>query len=519
MKLARTYFLPAIVAITCCKYQMASAQAPYLRVQQPEYAKNEGYGIATDFANNVYTVGYYKDSIKFENTTIYGEGTRGFISKHTGEGKLLWLKNTTLSGFTQPRNVITDKQGNVFVSGVYQTMSGQVSVIPGEKFPSPKFTYGGFIIKYGSDGDAIWAKGHSDSRFDNGLSADDSGNVYTTGELAVKFTPAGLPVWSKAFQPKGYPSFEQGTLPGSNGDIYVTGNNYLLGKRNANGDSLWLKTIPGQAYNHVFGRAIAKGDPGFIYVAGSYIDTADFGVAILLPGGSGRETKFIAKCDTAGNIIWAKQFGRGQEQGGYGETVMGISSDAHGNVFIAGRITDSAYFGNITAYGYGAYAAKYSGTGDFLWVSTTRRGSKPTISMAEDIAVDGLGCAYITGFFEDTVKFDDKVLTTKNLEPSVFIAKLGPFSTGIDNHNSAAKNGIVVWPNPAKDMIDINLDKSHSFREVRLIDQAGRLVAKEDIPEHTTTKRFNIGNVATGVYYVQLVGNSGSETAKIVVQH
>lgn len=102
---------------------------------------------------------------------------------------------------------------------------------------------------------------------------------------------------------------------------------------------------------------------------------------------------FVTKTDSAGNFLWAVGL-RGGE-------MNGVSTDALGNVYVAGGCGNSIFYGttnsmSVTSAGWGdAFITKYDPDGKVLWVRL--RGLANTHDYANAIATDKDGNSYIVG--------------------------------------------------------------------------------------------------------------------------
>src|SRR4051812_21287933 len=130
----------------------------------------------------------------------------------------------------------------------------------------------------------LWAKKGSSPGFENGnaVVADDSGNVYVTGQL--EFT--------SVFDGYSLPSYGQHDI--------------VVAKYNASGNLKWIHSAGGLEGD--IGLGIGIDSKHNVYVTGEMELTVFFGNGINLTS-TGNNDVFVAKYDVNGNILWAKSFG------------------------------------------------------------------------------------------------------------------------------------------------------------------------------------------------------------------
>lgn len=96
------------------------------------------------------------------------------------------------------------------------------------------------------------------------------------------------------------------------------------------------------------------------------------------------------------NFVWTKSCG-----GNYGDVGESIVNDAHGNLYVTGYFTDTAYFNNIQAIAQPAqinsdiFLSKYDPNGSLIWMK--QAGGTGT-QISNDVAISGDG-VYIGGIF------------------------------------------------------------------------------------------------------------------------
>ncbi len=161
------------------------------------WAKNEGgsssdntNSIVADNFGNFYLAGYFfSDSITFDSTILFNSGPyhpNMFIAKYDSIGNVIWAKTTT--GYPdddRAESVAVDNAGNIYVTGLYAGSNSPIS------FDSITLTNSGapysdiFIVKYNSNGNALWVKSTIGNTNDEAYSIvyNNSGSIYVGGSF------------------------------------------------------------------------------------------------------------------------------------------------------------------------------------------------------------------------------------------------------------------------------------------------------------------------------------------------
>jgi hypothetical protein len=229
-----------------------------------------------------------------------------------------------------------------------------------------------------------------------------SGNFYHTGHFmgTVDFDPgAGVTNLTSA-----------GSL-----DVYVQ-------KMDANGNLLWAKRMGGTQGDQ--GGSIAVDASGNVYVASIFAGTADFdpGAGIFNLTALGLHDMYLLKLDVNGNFLWAKRYGNT----GYSESCSAIALDAAGNIYSAGRFSNTVDFdpgagtSNVTSAGSeDGYIQKLDANGNFVWVKQI--GGLMTDEIYT-MKIDASGNMYLGGSFQLTVDFDPGAGTTNQTAAGTYDA-------------------------------------------------------------------------------------------------
>ncbi|MBL4861582.1 MAG: hypothetical protein JKY09_01000, partial [Crocinitomicaceae bacterium] len=214
--------------------------------------------------------------------------------------------------------------------------------------------------------------------------------------------------------------------------------------------------LPG---GHVYGTSNAVDSSGNVYVAGFFSRVADFDPSTeeaLLSSGSGGNGIFIAKYDSLGNYLWAKNIGSTAAIG----TTYSIGLDANNNIYLTGEFIGTGDFdpsegiANLTSDYKDLFIAKYDSLGNYLWAETIITGQDDFLS---GLGVDSNGDLLITGRFEGVVDFDPSI-GTANLEATmnkdIFLAKYDAYGNYVWAKNIDGNNYYLLNSSPISLAID-----------------------------------------------------------------
>ncbi len=238
--------------------------------------------------------------------------------------------------------IVVDSLGNVYVTGTTE----------GDLFDTPAGESDAFIAKYDTNGNPVWAKQFGSDLSDGGnsVAVDSSGNVYVTGNTS-------------------------GSLFG----IISGKSDAFIAKYDTNGNPVWAKQFGSDLRDIGFGIAVDSSDN--VYITGH--TNGD-----LFDRNTGAYDAFIAKYDTNGNPVWAKQFGTNSL-----EEHSGIAVDSSDNVYITGSSTGDNRSGtNIGSND--VFITKYAKNGIKMWA---KQFGSISFEGSYDVAVDLSNNVYVTG--------------------------------------------------------------------------------------------------------------------------
>jgi hypothetical protein len=174
-----------------------------------------------------------------------------------------------------------------------------------------------------------------------------------------------------------------------------------------------------------YSSGIAVDNEGNFFTIGSFKDTIMLDTISLAANGA--PSIFVAKYNSAGNIIWAKTVAASIDPLLDAVTINAIAADRSGSVYITGNYLGNAIFFGAKHTSVAAseiYLAKISGSGDLLWMRTAGGHGVGNYNQNESYALctDSMGNCIITGRYFRTALFDTITLSS-SLPNELFVAK------------------------------------------------------------------------------------------------
>ncbi|HKR04851.1 MAG TPA: SBBP repeat-containing protein [Bacteroidia bacterium] len=436
----------------------------------------QSHSVAADGYGNVYSTGwYYNTDVTFGSATLNYSGDGDiFVVKYDAAGNVVWANGAGGTGFDEPRSVAVDASGSVYVAGIFDGPAltfGSTTLVNADST-----TIDMFIVKYDSTGNVLWAKsaGGIDREFAESIAIDFAGNVYVSGSFegvslsfdavvitnvnpatedifVVKYDSDGNALWAKSGNGN---NLDWATCVTTDpfGNVFIAGPFYsdtlvfdgtllvnpfsslgceeiFIVKYDSSGNVAWVKEAIGNGYfNEPY--SLASDAFGSVFVTGvAYSDTVTFDGIILTNPLAGYNDMILAKYDSAGNVLWAKKTGGYSSDYGYS-----VTADASGNAYVVGYFdSDTIHFDAVTSvtinpvFYSDLFLVKYDASGNVAWAKSTGGIYQPSSwgFAQQGIASDGAGNIYTVGSFNfDTLAFDSDTLFLGGSSSNVFLAKL-----------------------------------------------------------------------------------------------
>ncbi|MFN0188703.1 MAG: T9SS type A sorting domain-containing protein [Bacteroidia bacterium] len=505
------YLLLIIISALCSIYNLAYAQTPIW--QWVKSANGNHFDIAvrscTDASGNLIVAGsYFSTPLSFQNNVINSNGGYDvFIAKYDAAGNEMWIRSFGNVGEESVNDIACDGNGNIYLTGTYNNNI----LFGGDSLLTSNFQYSMFLIKYDSLGNEIWGKGVRGTSLVNyvvghSLQCNNSNDVIVIGRfksqtilfdslvvndinnvdvLLAKYNSGGVLQWAQSIG---------GIMDdwGLGVDCDNLNNIYITGMYGANGITIGSFTLPNSGSSDVFlakldsagvaqwatrgigassevARSVSVSNNGDTYITGNFESPIlSFGSINIY--NNGESAMFIAKYNSLGSVVWAKNSSGPGLATGYDIDTYGTNE-----IYVTGWY-DSTFVSFdttslISSGGEDVYIAKYNGNGNLEWVTG------PTGNLNErcyGVTASPNGDITITGMFESSpVEFGSLQLNnTTSTYQDLFIARLSkPTSTA----EIIRSSDIIIGPNPSNGVLYVQLP--NGIHTLSLSDVQGRIIS------------------------------------------
>jgi hypothetical protein len=159
---------------------------------------------------------------------------------------------------------------------------------------------------------------------------------------------------------------------------------------------------------------------------------------------------------------------------------------------------------------------RLDGEFNLIWQNAYTAGYTFYSEFAGDVIEASDGGFVATGTTE--VIYDDFSVTQKNwifkIDACGYEEPMGcpAVVDGVEQH--MAEEEILLWPNPCNNILKARLP--NSVKEIRIIDQTGRIVMQENV--YFPNQEWNVGAIGRGIYLLETIHDNGMVTSKRIVK-
>lgn len=366
----------------------------------PGNGKDNPQALTVDAAGNAYVTGFSDSgggNYDYATVKYNGDGNQVWVARYDGESQ----------GADWVKALAVDAAGNVLVTG---SSAGQET---GFDFAT---------VKYDADGNQLWVSrydgpAHGDDRV-NGMAGDADGNVYVTGDSAgpegqkesvtIKYGPDGDLLWATRSGSPGVSQSLAAIAVDEEGNVYVAGgetrkagnSDFVVIKYDSSGNALWTAYRDWSVHDDAL--YLGLDDIGNAYVAGERVSYTED------PEKNAHEDIVIVKYGLDGKELWSANFNGGD---GSNDVASALRLDRKGDIYVGGTTLASADDSRgLSAAAY--VTVKYDPDGNLLW-EARHEGLKETAGIAQGLALDAAGNVYVSGSSRGTSGQKPKVIVIK----------------------------------------------------------------------------------------------------------
>ncbi len=497
---------------------------------------------------------------------IYGQNNDAFLVKFDPDGVRQW--GTYYGGAQEDLgwSCAADRSGNVYLSGT--TSSPTAIASGGHQNSYADGTKDAFLVKFGPEGDRIWATYYGGSSIDDGFhcTTDTLNNVYLTGQtrspqgiafnghlntlpgsgddngFVAKFDSEGTRIWATYYGGTELDNAQAAAVDLS-GNVYTIAGSSLsmdgiasnghqnthgggtfeayLVKFDAMGIRQWATYYGGPGLDQGWGCAVDL--EGNVYLAG----ISNSASAIAMNGHqtihAGSMDAYLVKFDSMGIRLWATYYGGDLADEGYS-----CVTDQNGDVYLAGlsqSATGVASGGhqneNASPGTSDAFLAKFDGSGMRLW-GTYYGGTASDAGFS--CTADGLGSVYLTGLTYSSAGIGaDGHQNSFGGGYDGFLVKFeGGISTLIDDTGTGETSALTIYPNPIPtggSLLTINGVPDGMMITIDIYDAQGKLLMSDRWISSGTSIKIPIHrSIGSGLYTIMVHDGQNRMKGKLVVE-
>jgi len=221
----------------------------------------------------------------------------------------------------------------------------------------------------------------------------------------------------------------------------------------------------------------------------------------LFSGGSDYKGRLF-KIDSAGNVIWQKNY---QYPTGSGGNFLFSAMELNDRSILAVGLTNNAWENDA------GWLIKTDEAGNLLWQRKYNKNSNSDLFYSVLQTNDN-------GFLLGGQAYNTAINTTNAwlLKVDSIGCPYANCTVGIDETEKTVV--VDIWPNPANEVLNLELQEPHVKTTIELMDISGKLVYHSEETNLSKTQ-IDVSGLASGVYLLKVVLHKAVVTKKILVEH
>lgn len=309
-------------------------------IKTDDYSSSETRSLVTDSQGNIYLTGDYGSP----------GNSRSFIRKLDKNGNLIWEKHSDSYGLDRGKSIILDKNENLIITGLATGSVIDLNPDLNEQFlitnPLNNNT-GTYIIKLDRDGKFIFGNFYLGA-FADESTLDNEGNIITTGNIE------GIDI-----------DFDAGS------QVYQLGKSagiFVL-KNNNDGKFIWAKKWVGSGYGFNYPISLTCDNLNNIILTGKYENSISFANKSY----NDHNMNFIFKISPTANELWFRKLGE-TSSGNGSNADKAVKTDALNNIYCTSDYSTNSMeldFNNtsisLTSQSIDCLIFKLNQNGEYIW--------------------------------------------------------------------------------------------------------------------------------------------------------
>jgi len=447
-------------------------------------------GLAIDANNHIYLAGKFKAQLTFgsivlpESLFFYDI----FLAKTDPNGNALWAKNYS---YASDASIVLDSEQNVYLGGCYY---GSLTIPSLQKTINSAYPDRMFSLKLDSDGHEIWIKPYGGI-----LAIDNAQNLYMSGSYSNYIHIGDF--------------YMENISTKENHNVYVA-------KSDSSGSVVWAKTFCKNEHALLNGTSFDTLSNTLLITGTFKTDTLSFDDVII--HNNGIADLYIAKLDTAANVLYAKSYG------GYGaDYSWGITRISPEYTAVLGTaFSDSIQLGDIVIKG----GSTNSGYGDFFFFVIDNDGvpvwakcyPKAVAQSLKSIISDKNGDVIVFGDFSAGSTKAAQTKSASVTDDPTFIDQTSIYLIRFKQQSEAQKivvaaaNAIKIYQDLASGTLTINIGNEAANYALNIFSGEGKCQLSKIVNAGTST--IDTGSLAKGLYLVKIASKDHIYFGKFI-QH